>query len=315
MELYDSEISPVPDGAVVGDIKTSDGVRLRYARWPSIGRRSLGTVCLFQGRAEFIEKYFEVITELRERGFAVATFDWRGQGGSERRLANPRKGYIDSFDEYDRDFDVFLQQVALPDCPPPHYALAHSTGGLICLRAAHDGRARFDRMVLVSPFVGLAGKRPSQRTVFNLVTLATALGLGELDMPGSRARVRSFEEFEGNPLTSDERRFAHTIALKQRFPQLAIGEVTFGWLHAAAKAIGEAAEPEFAAAINVPTLLVAGMRDGVAALGAIEDLGSSLRAGGLITLPGARHEVMMERDPVREQFWAAFDAFVPGGER
>ena len=27
---------------------------------------------------------------------------------------------------------------------------------------------------------------------------------------------------------------------------------------------------------------------------------------------GAEHEVLMERDAVREQFWAAFDAFIPG---
>ena len=96
-------------------------MQLRYARWRPTARRSQGTVCLFQGRARAIEKYFETIGDLRRRGFAVATFDWRGQGGSERRLRNPRKGHVDSFAEYDRDLDAFMQQVALPDCPPPHY--------------------------------------------------------------------------------------------------------------------------------------------------------------------------------------------------
>ena len=102
-----------------------------------------------QGRGETIEKYFETIGELRSRGFAVATFDWRGQGGSERRLRNPRKGHVDNFAEYDRDLEAFMQQVVLPDCPPPYFALAHSTGGLVCLRAAADGAAAFSRMVLV----------------------------------------------------------------------------------------------------------------------------------------------------------------------
>ena len=54
-------------------------------------------MCLFQGRAEFIEKYFETVRELRARGFAVATIDWRGQGGSERALADPRKGHVGDF--------------------------------------------------------------------------------------------------------------------------------------------------------------------------------------------------------------------------
>ena len=41
-----------------------------------------GVCVLLNGQTEFIEKYFEVIDELRGRGFAVATMDWRGQGGS-----------------------------------------------------------------------------------------------------------------------------------------------------------------------------------------------------------------------------------------
>jgi len=51
-----------------------------------------GTVCVFGGRGEFIEKYFETIGELRRRGFAVATMDWRGQGRSSRQLPDARKG-------------------------------------------------------------------------------------------------------------------------------------------------------------------------------------------------------------------------------
>ena len=45
---------------------------------------------------------------------------------------------------------------------------------------------------------------------------------------------------------------------------------------------------------------------------AIERLAAELRAGGQIVIPGARHELLMERDRVREQFFAAFDAFIPG---
>jgi lysophospholipase len=29
-------------------------------------------------------------------------------------------------------------------------------------------------------------------------------------------------------------------------------------------------------------------------------------------IPGARHELLMERNSLRELFWAAFDAFIPG---
>src|SRR6201996_8641290 len=118
MNLISIPANPVPEGAVTGTLKTPDGVSLRFARWlPPAGRR--GTVCILQGRGEFIEKYFETVRDLRARGFAVATLDWRGQGLSERALANRQKGYVRSFSDYGVDLDTFIHQVVLPDCPPP----------------------------------------------------------------------------------------------------------------------------------------------------------------------------------------------------
>ena len=76
--------NPVPEGARVGYFTTSDKVKLRYATFPKGEGAAKGTICLVQGRTEFIEKYFETIADFQSRGFAVATFYWRGQGGSPR---------------------------------------------------------------------------------------------------------------------------------------------------------------------------------------------------------------------------------------
>src|SRR3954465_15976032 len=91
MTLLSIPGNPVPEGAIAGTIGTPDGVTLRFARWaaPENGR---GTVCVFAGRGEYIEKYFETAKDLRKRGYAVATIDWRGQGHSSRRLDNPAQG-------------------------------------------------------------------------------------------------------------------------------------------------------------------------------------------------------------------------------
>jgi pimeloyl-ACP methyl ester carboxylesterase len=103
-----------------------------------LGRK--GTVCLFQGRSDFIEKYFETVRDLRARGFAVATSDWRGQGMSDRALHDRRKGYVRSFSEYQIDLDCFIREIVLPDCPSPIFALAHAMGATVLLRAADNGR-------------------------------------------------------------------------------------------------------------------------------------------------------------------------------
>jgi lysophospholipase len=312
MELYEIDSNPVPPGASVGDTLTSDGARLRFARWKATARKTLGTVCLLQGRGETIEKYFETIGELRSRGFAVATFDWRGQGGSERLLRNAMKGHIDSFEEYDRDLETFMQHVALPDCPGPHFALAHSTGALVCLRATREGKVRFSRLVLVSPLIGLGQTRPSQPNAYRIAAFMTAIGLGEMPVPGSQALTIDKVPFDGNWLTGDPARYQRSVDLFTKLQQVAVGAPTFGWLYAACRAMNEATEPDFGPSIKVPALVVSGALDKLVSLAAAEELAAALRAGGQVVIPGARHEILVERDSVRAQFWAAFEAFVPG---
>src|SRR4029453_4223446 len=142
MTLVSIPSNPVPEDVVSGTIKTSDGAELRFARWaPPPGRK--GTVCVFTGRSEYIEKYFETVRDLRQRGYAVAMIDWRGQGHSSRLLDNPFKGHVQSFSEYQTDVAAFVRQVVLPDCPPPHFALAHSMGGAVMLHVAHVGTEVF----------------------------------------------------------------------------------------------------------------------------------------------------------------------------
>ena len=101
-------------------LTTMDGIELRAARWAAdAGTAAKGTVLLFHGYGEFIEKYYEVICELRERGYAVATFDWRGQGLSERLIGDSHKGYVSSFSDFVSDAIMVLNQMVVKDLPPP----------------------------------------------------------------------------------------------------------------------------------------------------------------------------------------------------
>lgn len=310
MTLVSIPANPVPEDVVSGTLKTPDGVALRFARWaPPVGRK--GTVCLFQGRAEFIEKYFETVRDLRARGFAVATLDWRGQGLSERALRNPRKGYVRDFSRYDVDLDTFISEVVLPDCPPPFFALAHSMGASVLLRAAYQGHRWFDRMVLLGPMIALPGMRRSRfaRTGVRVLRL---IGLGGVYVPGGDASVMMQRPFLGNPLTSDPVRFARNAAVLEAEPALGVGWPTVGWTDAAFKAMRQLSDPAFAARIRQPLLVIAAGHDQIVSTPAIDEFSVRLRAGSHLIVPGSRHEMLMEQDRFRMQVLAAFDAFVPG---
>jgi lysophospholipase len=310
MDLVSIPANPVPEDASTGTLKTRDGVSLRFARWaPQPGRK--GTVCVFHGRAEFIEKYFETVRELRSRGFAVATLDWRGQGRSQRALSDPRKGHVADFAEYELDLDVFMREVVLPDCPPPLFAIAHSMGGSVMMRIARQGSRWFDRIVLSAPMIDLAGVRGAGilKTAAKVMRYA---GLGASYVPGGGATVMSAEPYIGNPLTSDPVRHARTKAILNAEPALGLGSPTVAWLDSAYRVIDEFADPTYPGKIRQPLMLVAAGRDEIVSTAAIEDFAVRLRAGSHLIVAGSRHELMMEQDRYRVQFWAAFDAFVPG---
>src|SRR6478609_8824134 len=277
MTLVSIPANPVPDRVVTGTIRTPDGVDLRFARWaPPPGRK--GTVCIFTGRAECIEKYFETVRDLRARGFAVAIIDWRGQGKSQHQLRNPRKGYVRDFTDYETDVETFVREVVMPDCPPPHFALAHSMGGAVLLRVAARGKRWFDRIVLSAPMINLPsyqGKAPTRA----LIRAMRYAGLGGRYVPGGDEGIVGGGAFINNVLTSDPVRFARNAAIYQAEPTLGLGSPTVAWLDAAFRTMHHFADPGFVGGIRQPILLMAAGRDTVVSTQATEQFARYLRAG------------------------------------
>ena len=73
-------------------------------------------------------------------------------------------------------------------------------------------------------------------------------------------------------------------------------------------------EPNFPRSLTTPILIVAAGADQVTDNAAAERFASRLRTGRIIVIEGAKHEILIERDVFRRQFWAAFDQFVTGSE-
>ncbi|KKC41042.1 hypothetical protein WH87_02560 [Devosia epidermidihirudinis] len=302
--------NPVPEGARVGYFKTSDKVQLRYAIWPKSAGAHRGTICLVQGRTEFIEKYFETIADFRRRGFAVATFDWRGQGGSDRLIANRKLGHVERFEDYWTDLQSFHSQILLPDCPPPYYLVGHSMGGLASLYAGVNDRMMFDRIFLSAPMVALDNQPLSMAGMARVAETLSFLGLGHMPIGRKADKPASEATFPNNPLTGDIVRYVRMVDIVKADPSLEIGAPTIRWIASAMGAMAGAARDEFPAQVRIPVLMLAAARDGVVSSAATEQLGLRMRTGRHLVIAGARHELFMEMDVIRGQVFAAFDAFV-----
>src|SRR5690606_25723093 len=92
-ELFATEGTTIPDNATAGRLVMRDGVGIRYARFAATGRPLKGTVIIVTGRNEYIEKYFETIRDLSALGLGTLIFDLRGQGLSDRLIADPARGF------------------------------------------------------------------------------------------------------------------------------------------------------------------------------------------------------------------------------
>ncbi len=304
MELYPTPENPLPPGAVCLPVLTRDRLLLRamFAK-PAFPR---GTVAIIGGRGDFAERYFETMRDLLARNFAVASVDLRGQGGSEGRYRNSYRSRLRSFADYDEDLRAFVEECVMPECPPPYYAIGHSTGGHVLLRALRH-ETWFRKAVLVSPLVDVlygAWPRPVAAAVVNAMNL---LGLGRLYLPGVNRRPLGRHDFPGNLLTSDQWRWNRDSATLEHASHLGLGGATFAWIRAA--------RPSLAAVRRMrkpmaPVLIVAAGADRVVSNEAIRDLARTTPGIALSFVPGARHEILSEHDGIRRQFLAAFDSFV-----
>ena len=304
-QLYETPANPMPANAEAGYFVAPDGKRLRYARFAAEGRPLQGTVVIIPGRNECIEKYFETIGDLSRRGFGSAIFDLRGQGGSDRLVANPRRGHVSDFADYVGDVEPFFQDVVLPDCRGPYYLLAHSTGALVALLSASRLVNRVQRMMLLSPLLGLYPEPLSMANAGRLSSFLHAVGLGQVPMASAHTLP-----FAQNVLTSDPERYTRKLGIYKHYPELGIGAPSASWVRAACNAIARVSDERFMTKMGLPTLIVAAGMDKVVDSRATENYVRRLRVGSLLTIDGARHELLQEADYFREQVLAAFDAFM-----
>jgi len=165
--------------------------------------------------------------------------------------------------------------------------------------------------VLCAPLIKLAEQSltPYAKPV---VRVLNTIGMGRAYVPGGSSLVVASQSFFGNPLTSDPVRHARAVAVLEKAPELGIASPTNAWAAAAFSAMDEFEKAAYPTKIRQPILMIAAGRDETVSTAAIENFSARLRAGAHLIIPGSRHEMMMESERYRQQFWAAFDAFVPG---
>lgn len=291
------DVTTTPPGGVCAWLRTQDGVRIRAAYWRA-GEK--GTVLLFPGRTEYIEKYGPAAVEFAARGFSLATVDWRGQGIADRLLTDPAPGHVLTFDDYQHDVEALADWLRSENLPEPWYLVGHSMGGCIGLRSLHN-RLPVRAVAFSAPMWGIKMQSAMRPVAWALGTAAPRVGLGGRLTP-STSRITYVAEapYDDNLLTRDVEMYAFMQRQVARHPELAIGGPTLQWL---GQALIETRRLMAMPAPDYPCLTVLGIAERIVHIEAIKRRMAAWPGAEFVLVPDAEHEIMMERPPVRQMFY------------
>lgn len=309
-----SALGPVPTiestGGTAGFVKMADGVHLRVAQFPAPDQKAKGTVLMLSGFTEFIEKGLESVAALRSRGYGVVTFDWRGQGLSDRLLPHRRKGHIQDMQHFLNDLEEVLKITRFAELPRPHIVLGHSMGGHLALRAAHDHPDLFERAILCAPMADILTGTWPRMIAFGLAKAMVRLGMGDCFVPGAGPYAPGQMRFKNNPLTTDKARFDRIHEQIEINPDVALGGPTFGWVYSALRSIRIVKRSTYLSKIKVPVLILSAGRERIVSNAAQQEIADMLPAAQLVTFADGAHELLLECDAVRSAVWTEIDSFL-----
>ncbi len=293
-----TDISPGPVDGTARWMVTSDGVRVRVAAWGRGGDR--GTVLLFPGRTEYVEKYGQSATELASRGFATVAIDWRGQGLADRLVGDPLVGYVRRFSDYQKDVAAMLRAAKSLHLPRPWYLLAHSMGGCIGLRSLLDGLP-VRAATFTGPMWGIRIAPHLRPMAWMLGRVMPRIGHGERLPPGTRREPYVLSDpFDDNMLTNDPEMYDMMRDQVSAHPGLALGGPSYVWLH---QALQECADLAAQPSPSLPCLAFLGSNERIVDVAAVKGRMAQWPGGRLEMIDGGEHEVLMEIPEVRTRIF------------
>lgn len=297
--LY-TDVADGPDGGRAFWTQTEDGMRVRVGFWPTEGAK--GTVLLFPGRTEYIEKYGRAARDLAARGFSTVTIDWRGQGIADRMTKDRLTGHVKAFGDYQKDVRAMVAAARALGAPEPYFLIGHSMGGCIGLRALHEGlpvkAASFS-----APMWGIKLSPALRPTAWLLSSISRHVGFGHIYPPGTvGAQTMLADPFDGNLLTKDPDMYAYMQTQLRAHGGLGLGAPSMLWLNEAlreTRALAAMESPDFACLTHL------GDDERIVDIARITDRMARWDNGRLVRVVKGEHEMMMEVPTTRTAFFDA----------
>lgn len=292
-----ADVAEGPRNVAAYWLHTEDNVRLRVAHWRSEDAAK-GTVFVFQGRTENIEKYGRAVEALQSVGYSAFAIDWRGQGLSDRFDDDRMLGHVDRYSDYQKDVAAMIKAAETLDLPKPWYLFGHSLGACVGLRALSEGLP-ISACAFSAPLWDINLSAFQRVAAWPLTWTAQLMGKGHAYAPGTRGESYVLTtRFEDNRLTHDESSYRYYQSVSENLEDQQVGGPSMGWLYQTLKetrALSKIESPD------VPCITFCGAEDSIVAIPAVEDRMARWPRGKFELIPNARHDVLYEVASIRDR--------------
>ncbi|OUS23420.1 hypothetical protein A9Q98_15170 [Thalassotalea sp. 42_200_T64] len=300
-----TEINQFWQNGEFSSFKSYDQLNIHFALFTKSKHQQC--IVLSSGRSESYLKYKELAFDLHNNGYNVAMIDHRGQGLSQRELADKDKGYVDGFNDYVIDMHQWLNTYVMPQCGDNLYLLAHSMGGTIATLYAQKFPNTFKAVVLSSPMIAVNGGNIPDWLGKPLIKISHFVDDLFSDQSAYFFGHGPYQSkpFADNDLMQSEIRYQHFKQLYQQTPEIQLGGVTLAWLNAAMKA--EAQIFANIDEIKTPLLVLQAASDTVVSNEKQTQFCQQLHqlqprscpGGKPVVIENALHELLFEQDDIR----------------
>jgi lysophospholipase len=287
----DGKLTPAPPGWQWGVFMPEPGVQLRTGMVDAANAK--GTVVVVPGFTAPIEMLMREIVKINAGGYRVASIEYRGQGESYRPLANPEKGFVESYGQLGAELAQYAETVRIAGKPLFFYAI--SKGGHITMRMAGEQNPDVAAYALIVPMIKVNTGSSDYSTMRTIATLFHHLGLGSLYGPGQAEWPNGDLVFgrpapcNANPETAQVRE-----ALFANRETLRTNGVTMGWFYETAASTERLFDPAHTAAIVQPIKMFTAGVDALVDTSAAQQFCDSLAQCEIEHLSGSRHCVTRE---------------------
>ena len=297
-----------PEGANFIFIPMPDDKKIRLAYWKKdkLNEEIVGTVLLQQGHNEFIEKYYECVQELLDRNFNVVCFDWRGQGMSDRMIEDLNKQYIEDFSIHTKDLAYIINEFIYKNFTGPLFGIGHSMGGHLLLLSQKYNQKDFKAIILSAPMLGFK----YEKILFFLSNCVKILSKKNKYFLFSKPNMGKETPFEQNDLTSDLNRYKRTQKLVRKKPTIRLWGVTNAWVNATKDSLSKMRKKNWYKLIKTPICIINPLCDRVVNPEKTQKMAKNLQNCKIYNIENCEHEILMEKDSLRSDFWKIFDNFI-----